>query len=361
MSNAEATTPSVRQSRWSPKVKWSALVLGIFFIAFYLLRFFAQDQYTAEAYLSIKQPEPMLPSESAADIDPRQQAFFKSRQVVMIRTPFVLSAALRRPTVAELPFVGELKEPVEWLQRKLQVEFDDGTEVVRLSLQCPDKDAAVAILNAVLEAYMDEVVIYDRNERLSRLDRLERSHAEVEGKIRKKRFEMRHLEDALGLSAAEVPEHYLLEQLSSLIRREERLETRLADLEMETTLLTEKRKSTVEGDQDAREPEYDMSTELQWNDMQTQLLSNRLGALKQSREQILESIAAAKKVSLDVEFMESEVVTLKKIAGELSEHISRTHLNLSMHSGVNLLEPARIAEREDWTNWGWIREVAWRE
>jgi capsule polysaccharide export protein KpsE/RkpR len=210
MSNAETTTPSVQQSRWSPTIKWSALVIGIFLIVFTYFDFFVQDQHTAEAYLRIKQSEPLFLFESAADIDPRQKILFKSTQVEMIRTPFVLSAALKRPTMAELPFIGELKEPVKWLQRKLQVEFDDDTEVVRLSLQCPDKVAAVAILNAVLEAYMDEMVLKERDSLTQRLDRLERVRSESEDKIRQKRSEMLEIADDLEREFLESEEATLM-------------------------------------------------------------------------------------------------------------------------------------------------------
>jgi capsular exopolysaccharide synthesis family protein len=89
---------------------------------------------------------------------------------------------------------------MEWLQKSIKVEFPDNGEIMRASVETQSGDSCVKIINAVVEAYMDEVVLNERNDRLKRLDNLERVYSEAEQKVRTKRSELRALATALGTS-----------------------------------------------------------------------------------------------------------------------------------------------------------------
>ena len=57
--------------------------------------------------------------------------------------------------------IREQVDPVEWLQEKLKVEFISGSEVMEIALAGSDPEELAAIVNAVKNAYMDEVVNVD--------------------------------------------------------------------------------------------------------------------------------------------------------------------------------------------------------
>ena len=74
---------------------------------------------------------------------------------------------------------------------------------MQVSIETDSSTACVDIVNAVVTAYMDEVVVTERNERLHRLDNLERVHTQAEGKVRNKRAELKSLASALGTGDSE--------------------------------------------------------------------------------------------------------------------------------------------------------------
>jgi translation initiation factor IF-2 len=125
---------------------------------------------------------------------------YRSTQQQMMKTPFVLNTALRKEGVSGLQELVEAPSAMEWLQKSIKVEFPDNGEIMRASVETQSGDSCVKIINAVVEAYMDEVVLNERNDRLKRLDNLERVYSEAEQKVRTKRSELRALATALGTS-----------------------------------------------------------------------------------------------------------------------------------------------------------------
>ena len=91
----------------------------------------------------------------------------------------------------------------QWLSEDLQIEFPNKGEVLLIKLETTDAASSVKIVAAVVDAYMSESVLDERNERLQRLDSLERVFAETEGKVRARRGDIAKLADALGTGDSE--------------------------------------------------------------------------------------------------------------------------------------------------------------
>ncbi len=108
----------------------------------------------------------------------------------LMKTRFVLAAALRKPDVERLPCLRQgpaRRDPAGWLAGQLRVDSPGDAEIVRVSLSSDDAEAAAALVNAVVHAYLEEVAGTEMEKRTKQLDRLDRLLAEKEEELRSSR------------------------------------------------------------------------------------------------------------------------------------------------------------------------------
>jgi hypothetical protein len=108
----------------------------------------------------------------AQDGGPADYRAFRNTQAVLLTSRTVAAAALRQPGVADLALVKAQKDPVAWLLERLDADFPRDAEVLRLRLRVDDPAAAAALLNAVADAYLEEVVQKPRADHLRRVEAL---------------------------------------------------------------------------------------------------------------------------------------------------------------------------------------------
>ncbi|WP_237564841.1 polysaccharide biosynthesis tyrosine autokinase [Blastopirellula marina] len=118
----------------------------------------------------------------------------------MITTRFVLNNALSQTQIAELPVVRNQIDPVKWLGSQLVITFPGEAEIMEISLQGEDPKILAKLVNSVVDSYLGEVVMADRNRRLNRLADLERQQDMQEDLIRKSGESISKLVEALGTS-----------------------------------------------------------------------------------------------------------------------------------------------------------------
>ncbi|NOX56004.1 MAG: polysaccharide biosynthesis tyrosine autokinase, partial [Planctomycetes bacterium] len=132
---------------------------------------------------------------------------YKQTQSILVKSPFVLNAALRQPGIADLPLLKEAeaatgKRPIDWLEDKLKVS-SPATEFLRVSLSGERPDDLAAVVNAVVQAYLDEVVNADQKRRRERLRQLEDVHQELEEGLRTKQAALKRLAEQLDTTDPE--------------------------------------------------------------------------------------------------------------------------------------------------------------
>jgi capsular exopolysaccharide synthesis family protein len=161
-------------------------------------------KYSASAFLEVDADVRPLIFETA-DNPARGSSYglYQNTQKQLLVTPFVLNAALRDEEVAGLSVIQSKADPVAWLQEALKVEFPANGEIMQVSIETESPTACVKLVNSVVSAYMNEVVVADRNERLQRLDSLERVYSDAEAKVRNKRAELKTLASALRTGDSE--------------------------------------------------------------------------------------------------------------------------------------------------------------
>jgi capsular exopolysaccharide synthesis family protein len=95
----------------------------------------------------------------------------------------VLNSALKKDTVKRLPQVLEQADPIPWLEEELQVKSKTGQELVKVSLTCTDADAAVALVQGVVDAYKENVIEKQKRLRERRVAELEKSYNSAHAKL----------------------------------------------------------------------------------------------------------------------------------------------------------------------------------
>src|SRR5207249_6270886 len=100
--------------------------------------------YTAQALLRI----PLGLSRDAPEL-----ADVQKQQVALLQSSPVLERALRQPHVAKLNLVRREGTGAAWLARKLQTEFQSGSEKLSIRLSGSDAKELKVLVNAVAQAY----------------------------------------------------------------------------------------------------------------------------------------------------------------------------------------------------------------
>ena len=173
---------------WKRKVGWLGLVLFVAIVAgaVYLgacLR--GWGKYKAAALLSVALQE--KPISFATSVDRDRFEIYKNTQGQLLTSRFVLTAALRNPEVAKLPVVRreqETGDPVVWLQKRLWVSFPGKAELMEVGIARHDPQEAVTLVNAVVEAYLHEVVNAEQDEKRLRLSEIDRAVTEKTAEVR---------------------------------------------------------------------------------------------------------------------------------------------------------------------------------
>jgi len=140
---------------------------------------------------------------------------YKNTQAQLLKSRFVLTAALRKPEVAKLQSVRQQGDPIRWLQNQLQVSFPGDAEIMKVSLAGEEPKESVPLLNAIVDAYLGEVVDVERKRRNDRLNELDDVYDEKCQQVRRKMNEFRTLADNLGTGS---PEAVKLKQQIALRR-----------------------------------------------------------------------------------------------------------------------------------------------
>ena len=153
-------------------------------------------KYTATAVIEVKWQRPILLAD--ASNDKTEFRIFQSNQLAMMQSALVLSAALAKPAVAELPTVRAQADPQEWLENQLLVEYQAGSELMRLSLAGERPRDLLIVVNAIAETYLDEVLSKDHTDRSASSSKLKALLDDYTEKLTKRRGELRKLAESVG-------------------------------------------------------------------------------------------------------------------------------------------------------------------
>jgi succinoglycan biosynthesis transport protein ExoP len=159
-------------------------------------------RYESSAVLKIQQFEQML----SFDTKERHADFltYRDTQKAFIKSRGVITSALRNPLLADCPTLREIDYPVEWLMQELSVDEQTSDEFLKISLEGENPEDLALIVNAVKDAYMDEVVYNERNDRIEQLRKLEKSFTTIDQRVRAAQNSIDLLAENLGTGDSKI-------------------------------------------------------------------------------------------------------------------------------------------------------------
>jgi len=151
--------------------------------------------YEAVAWLRVRDKGGML----SRGRDNAEYESYKKTQLQLMKSPYVLQAALRKPGIEDLETLRESgSDPIGWLSRGLMVTASPESEVVQVRLRGKNAEDVAKILNAVTTSFLEDVVNKERTERLGRRDALEKKFKENMTELRSRRETLNNLARTLG-------------------------------------------------------------------------------------------------------------------------------------------------------------------
>ncbi len=167
-----------------------------------------------EAFVTIRvrrNQQQMLRDKFQRSQHPQDFEIEKQTQAALLKSPFVINAALRDEGINQMPLVrdepwlwmGERDNKVAWLEKELKVQFAEGSEVLTLSMRERYPDQLKKLLNAVTDAYMNEIVYAERQDQVQKLDTLRERQRQISSKITDLLNEISELAKTYGSSQNE--------------------------------------------------------------------------------------------------------------------------------------------------------------
>jgi len=114
-------------------------------------------------------------------------AAFHQTQVALMKGRMVLNAALRNPKVLELNLQAVTKSitPVEWLEKEIRVTTPEGLELPRITMSGDKPEQLKVLMQAVVDAYLKEVVNRQTIHRQERLDQLKEISTKYQERLKR--------------------------------------------------------------------------------------------------------------------------------------------------------------------------------
>ena len=234
--------------RWLPAVTLGVLLATAAAISTWI---FLPRGYEAVAWLRVRDKGGML---GGGGRDNSEYEAYRKTQVALIKSPFVMTSALRRTGIADLELIQEQDEdPVGWLTRSIQVTAPMESEVVQVRLRGKNAADVAKIVNAVTSSYLEDIVNKERSEGLGRRDALEKKYKENVADMRQQRETFNSLARTLGTgNGAEVitQRALLLDHLGTLRAQLSQTQRDLTAIDAELAIIAAKTRGDI-AEQDA--------------------------------------------------------------------------------------------------------------
>jgi polysaccharide biosynthesis transport protein len=166
----------------------------------------------------------------------------KKTQLALLKSNFVLTAAIRPAGIASLSVLAGEPDPVEWLQENLVVDFPQNGEILSITLSGEDEfsEDLRTLVNAVAKAYNDEVIAKDSARRSGNHDLLQRNLENLNADIKRKTEEFLDIARESGKVEGNVRDaetDLLLREIDALSKNKDTMTTLLLDTQTDFMIM----------------------------------------------------------------------------------------------------------------------------
>jgi capsular exopolysaccharide synthesis family protein len=252
---------------------WCILLLWLAISAPVACAIYATVGPTYEAISRIR-IEPVQPNLYDGD-DKRVSDTYLQTQVDQMMTDQVLSRAVASQSVNALPMIKNSEDPNTHLREKLMVEIVPGAYFIRVALESKDQNEPAAIVNAVVESYLEYNHRYNQTRDASLKTSLAEQLSGLREQIERKKRELQELQEKghvhidkpkLNLSASKtdeerdepvitsVDEQQVKTMIGAMVQNDLDLITAKADLKARLEI----QKGQQEGESQAQQDDNDL-------------------------------------------------------------------------------------------------------
>ena len=181
--------------RWVPAAALGALAAAVASAAVWYT--IPPSRHVAKAMLHVSSNRPNIIF-STQEI-PINFDIYKQTQLRLLKSRSVLSAVIRNPEVKKLDLVKQVTrqgDTMAWLEREVQADYTG--EILNISMSGNGPDGLATVVNAVAEAYLEEVVNVEAKERRKRYEQLQKIYTDFSTRLKEKRAELQKLARQIG-------------------------------------------------------------------------------------------------------------------------------------------------------------------
>jgi hypothetical protein len=303
--------------------------------------------YTATSSLRVSWEAPYIMFPSAHRDSEKEYETYKKTQEQLLKSRFVLLAALRKAEVAKLPdvqVVQNVGDVVRWLENLVKVGFPGDAEIMTVSVTTGDPHESATLARAVVDAYLTEVVNAERDRKRQRLSELDRAYVEKETDVRAKREDLKKLAEMLGVSDSETLT--LKQRLALGELYEHRKELR----QLQAELRAFKRDLAVQKAalQDALEREQTpIGKEIKRLETLVTVTTEQELEIKMVVERCWKEAEKFGMSTVDIEMMRAEIKNSNAVLTEIATERERLRIEIRATPRVTLLQRADVPESKD--------------
>lgn len=311
-------------------------------------------EYRATAWLRIAPAKSSVMFKVSGDEDVLNQP---QAHQFLITSRFVLEAALRRPGVDKLECLRNQEDRLEWMRNHLDVSFPGNSEILQIAMTGEDPSELATLVNAVTNAYMEEVVGVDRENHRRRKDLLEASYKRNLGQVAKKSDRLRELGRELGVPDPELAKARLtrdVDALAQLRLRQTNIEIDFCGAEERVRILKERcaaraAKPAAPNDKpDAKKapatedgaPADAATAALEAAMLERSVLAAMLGELTRSVRKAEADLKQGAESATELAQRRAELERLKQITERMGSELDQWEMELAGPGRVSVLAPA---------------------
>lgn len=206
-----------------PRLRFSLFALFAFTtLVCLVLAWSAQpNKCVVESLFHLGATQPVLIGDSHSTFDPQEFALYRKTQGDSIRSEFVIIAALRDPKIAALPVISSQTDQVSWVRDWLEVQSSDDSELLTIKMHCAEGavNDCEQIINAISDAYLNEVVFAEEQRKTVQRDALQQSISKLQQELTKKISALKSNDSPAGASdAKDVVKQTEIEATSDILR-----------------------------------------------------------------------------------------------------------------------------------------------
>jgi hypothetical protein len=297
----------------------------------------AQKAKPVCGYLRVHAVPPTIASGGEQKLDLAEFDFYKRNLAALIKSPLVIDRVLDDKTIRDLPLIREHEANLsDWLADQIEVKYPGNAELMTIGMVADDHQQAKAIVDAVMTAFMRQVVQPEQGDRVERRDNLDKKLSALKQQVLDKQRQLYELSQQIGTSDAQTAKvHHRIEidSLETLMRSRTETQKKLSDLTFKIKLAELAAKES-----DKNNPPSANTKALE---LERDLL---IAQLKQTMAQIdaqAENVQKLERFNGEVDQLRGEIDQNQSVINEMANALARRRIELDVQPRVVIITSAR--------------------